>query len=239
MRRVRLIAAFMAIGAVVNVLVAWACALWSPLDYRRMSFDFGVDASLLAGIPSDWLRPPSDLAAPVLVSGERRTATAPGIAIDLAGVTYLTFNGFPGGPSRFVSVFQSGIPFRSLEAVQIYDVSQSRNAPMTPGWSWSMTPPDSLPAVSGPYEHLLLLLPHRPLPLRPVLPGFTLNTVIYAVIAAALCVAPSRVRAFVRHRRGLCLCCGYDARDLDVCPECGHARVTEQRAVVAGEASGE
>ena len=63
------------------------------------------------------------------------------------------------------------------------------------------------------------------LPLRPIWPGFAINTVFYAVILWLLFAAPFALRRWRRIRRGLCPNCGYDLRkrpsDSSVCPECG------------------
>ncbi len=63
----------------------------------------------------------------------------------------------------------------------------------------------------------------RALPIKPIWPGFAINTIFYAVILWALGYAPVKLRSFVRDRRGMCPSCGYDLRHVDhaVCPECG------------------
>ncbi len=62
----------------------------------------------------------------------------------------------------------------------------------------------------------------RALPLRPVWPGFTVNTLFYAGILWLLILAFT-LRRLIRRRRGLCLACGYDLRhaEHEACPECG------------------
>jgi hypothetical protein len=76
----------------------------------------------------------------------------------------------------------------------------------------------------------------RILPLRPLWPGFAVNTVFYAGILSGrwlLFAAPFALRKWRRIRRGLCSKCGYDLRggggrnrpnDSAVCPECGATR---------------
>jgi dTMP kinase len=62
------------------------------------------------------------------------------------------------------------------------------------------------------------------LPTHILWPRFLLNLAIYtSAIWAALCIpsAIRRIRRYLRHRRGDCLHCGYDLRDLRTCPECG------------------
>jgi hypothetical protein len=66
----------------------------------------------------------------------------------------------------------------------------------------------------------------RGLPLRPIWPGFAINTVFYALILWLLICGPNVLRRRMRRSRGLCTMCGYDLRgDIDAgCPECGWGR---------------
>ncbi len=68
------------------------------------------------------------------------------------------------------------------------------------------------------------------LPLRPIWPGFAVNTVFYAAILWLLFTALVKVRHWRRMKRGHCIKCNYDLRGgpaLDSgCPECGWNRGT-------------
>ena len=59
------------------------------------------------------------------------------------------------------------------------------------------------------------------LPLLPVWPGFTVNTLFYAAILWLLTCGPFALRRFIRRRRGLCPACAYPVGESDVCTECG------------------
>lgn len=61
------------------------------------------------------------------------------------------------------------------------------------------------------------------LPIHPLWGGFIANALVFALPAAAVLLAPAVVRLLRRARRGVCLGCGYDARGLQRCPECGRA----------------
>ncbi len=61
----------------------------------------------------------------------------------------------------------------------------------------------------------------RVLPLRPICPGFAINTVFYAAILWLLFAAPFVLRRRRRIRRGLCPACGYRVGTSPVCTECG------------------
>jgi hypothetical protein len=59
------------------------------------------------------------------------------------------------------------------------------------------------------------------MPLRPLWPGFAINTIFYAAILLALFFAPGSVRRMIRRRRGLCPACAYPVGTSPVCTECG------------------
>ena len=61
------------------------------------------------------------------------------------------------------------------------------------------------------------------IPLRPIWPGFAVNTVSYALTLWLLLWSVSALRRLIRRRRGLCPACGYDLGHAqhDTCPECG------------------
>ena len=63
----------------------------------------------------------------------------------------------------------------------------------------------------------------RVLPLRPLWPGFAVNTLFYAAILWLLTCGPFVLRRVIRHRSGRCVACGYDLghAEHDTCPECG------------------
>ncbi len=63
----------------------------------------------------------------------------------------------------------------------------------------------------------------KALPLRPIWPGFAVNTFFYAGILWVLIPGPFALRRLIRRRCGLCPACGYDLRHAghDWRPECG------------------
>ena len=90
--------------------------------------------------------------------------------------------------------------------------------------------------AKGWYEYALMLPdvlrplgPRRPvdfLPLRPLWPGFAINTVFYATILWLFIPGPFALRKHIRRKRGLCVACGYDLRGnlSQGCPEYGWRR---------------
>ncbi len=63
--------------------------------------------------------------------------------------------------------------------------------------------------------------PRRFLPLRPLWPGFAVNTIFYATILWLLIPGPFILRRFLRLRRGLCPKCAYPMGESAVCTDCG------------------
>ncbi len=59
------------------------------------------------------------------------------------------------------------------------------------------------------------------LPLRPLWPGFALNTLFYATFLWLMIPGPFALRRFIRVRRGLCPKCAYPMGESAVCSECG------------------
>ena len=74
-----------------------------------------------------------------------------------------------------------------------------------------------------PRDHISLGRETEILPIVPLLPGFLINTLFYAVILWLLWSAPFATRRLSRKRHGRCVQCGYDLRHVehDACPECG------------------
>ncbi len=61
------------------------------------------------------------------------------------------------------------------------------------------------------------------LALRPIWPGFAINTLFWAAVLWLVIPGPFALRRLIRRRRGLCPACGYDLRhgEHEACPECG------------------
>jgi hypothetical protein len=60
-----------------------------------------------------------------------------------------------------------------------------------------------------------------PIPIRPIWPGFAINTIFYAAILWLLFAAPPTIRRWRRIKRGLCPACAYPIGSSDKCTECG------------------
>ena len=220
-RRVRSITVcvgvFLLLGAVVNVAVAWGCAFQAPGDLRLIeakSFEldmgefwelyrerlFGRERFLSWQVSMSVfrLKPytrdvlPKEL--PIVPPWTRLPLVPPG-----------TVDG-----DRFDA---TGWPALCFCAQLHYDrgVGSFRTSPASGGISLPIEM-----AVDYPFSTDRVTLP-----LRPMWPGFAINTVFYAAILWLLFAAPGRVRRWRRIRRGLCAKCAYPVGTSDVCTECG------------------
>ena len=107
-----------------------------------------------------------------------------------------------------------GWPMRSLEAR-----NDETNAKYQ--WYWGFT----LTRAASQFG-AVHLGDMKVLPLKPIWPGFAINTIFYAAIVWFLSFAPGAIRrriGGVRRKRGQCASCGYSLRDItsEKCPECG------------------
>ncbi len=204
-RPLLIIGMFLLLGAVVNVAVAWGCAVRPK---RVMVEPVHIRPKSAFIRPSDeakewWVAhaPASFLVEPF--------AAAP--TYSWFGANSMTMwspdpdNQKPGFGDA-VSRRRTGWPLRSMEGAVwfgeasfqvVYDAAVPLGAPAT-----GLTPPSWLP-------------------LRPHWPGFAVNTIFYATILWLLVPGPFALRRFLRVRRGLCPACAYQMGESGVCTECG------------------
>jgi len=70
------------------------------------------------------------------------------------------------------------------------------------------------------HDHLYGQFPLA-IPLRPLWPGFAVNTLFYAGVLWVLFCGPFALRRMIRRRRGQCPHCAYPIGQSPVCTECG------------------
>ncbi len=182
-RRLFTLALFLLLGAILNVAVAWGCALWSP-------WWFGEQTSL-----EDCVRIWEEYAPPDAPPFEGPQTDGVGIGV-INSSAYVRVS---AGVLR-VGETRAGLPLKSVR-----------------GGAAGITRADRL------YRWVIRVpIGHFCVPYRPIMVGFFLNTLFYAVIL----LLPSELRRHIRRKRGLCATCGYDLRgNLEYgCPECGWRR---------------
>ena len=149
-----------------------------------------------------------------------RSSAKPWVAGSRSRLWTITRMGW-GNEAFFIDFYSFGWPARSLqtETWHNYEIRSGRRLVDHPE-----------PNVWN--EGLRVDWGLKVLPLRPIWPGFAINTIIYAaVLWLVFCAWPGFVRRRVRRGRGQCLHCGYDLRGQPPeagasrkCPECGQMR---------------
>jgi len=92
-----------------------------------------------------------------------------------------------------------------------------------------------IPKSNGDSAHIvngIRLSSGKLLPLRPIWPGFAINTLFYAAIVFA---APVKVRRRRRIKRGLCPNCAYPIGAGEICSECGQRLPVQANASIVSQ----
>ena len=208
-RRLLILAVFLVAGAVVNVAVAWGCALCvDPVVGGTLEF-----ASATTTTEHWTLAVMSRGGARFIQSSRNRGPHDPVKAADLLRLPYWAKLATPraeyaSGAHDFemILVESRGWPLQALRCEVI-----PRGGPLLFG---------VLGAIETPWQWKVVSRP-RSLPLLPVWPGFIANTLGYAVVLWLLIPGPFALRRWVRRRRGLCPKCAYPVGESAVCTECG------------------
>ena len=218
--------ACLALGLLINMLTAWACAMRAdPYDIRFYLLDQAdpavidpAELDVLRAHPAATLFSDDHLAVGVerRIGLERRAATT--IRYWEAMTTAMSQEWTGPEQGMFDLRIRAGWPLRALEG--------SRTEPgSTPAdrfryrWLWRIGSMEANPYQRG----QLPLIPRFLLPLKPLWPGFAINTLMYAALVWLLLFAPLALRRAVRRRRNRCECCGYPRGTSSVCSECGAA----------------
>ena len=225
-RPLLIIVIFLLLGAVVNVAVAWGCAVWMNPRLCDARQRVGVDGEGEGYVR--WIIFERDTTGALSVISNWRD-------IGMGGSGY---GGFHNGSARplvpawapfaspdhespshayhYCVATARGWPYLSL-AGGLHLEMRNRGLPLIPhvDMFWAIALDED--RVDDPNEHLDLRL----LPFRPLLGGFALNTIFYAAILWLLIPGPFAFRRFLRLRRGLCPRCAYPIGASAACTECG------------------
>jgi hypothetical protein len=216
-------AVFVLLGAMVNIVVAWLLALRLPpglgstesiqssTECFSVYAQFQVgDVRLCALTPSfaSWFRP--------VTWGE--LAEALPHASRFRDADWVNNHVRAGAAASQIQLMEHlhGWPLLSMSGWAVATFASTAAAAAPPQVEWhGLYEIGPLPGMPTFFRVFLI---------RPLWPGFLLNTLFYAAILAALFFVPVQVRRTLRRRRGRCIACNYDRRGFPdaPCPECGH-----------------
>ena len=222
-----MVAIFLLAGAVVNLGVAWAAPLCSSAPYTPpIMITFLAPAFVASPLtqPSEedrrWWHAERPFDGTAEFAGVLEQRRGPGWSLRhfLGGpAVRLVGGGFQTGdePFEIASRLHAGAPVRSLT-----------------GSHWTRYGSDAVPKTTRrvslweqgwPSSRYTPAVAAGGVPLRPLWPGFAVNTIFYALILWLPVRGTFHLRRHIRRKHGLCVACGYDLRhaDHDACPECG------------------
>ncbi len=216
-RRLYKLVVFLILGAIVNVSVAWGCV--------------GVHGD----VESDWSPYHNPYEDPLVfhvtsrvgykqVRGDRRSGTL----LARHGDEVRRYRRGVWWPPQAVSAhvtsygIAAGWPSLALSTcrtTKFHAINEEDWRDWTPVLSWGVLWDHN----AFEREDSRTTLAPRIFPLRPIWPGFAINTVFYASYIWMLTLCPRTARRMIRRKRSLCIKCGYDLRgaEHEVCPECG------------------
>lgn len=186
------------VAALLNVAVAWTCAVVAQRSPNPVTAATADDAQRL--IQHHALITPQP---PMRLGGRLQN---PGYLEVMLGSVAV------GGPSPYVTItitdIQAGLPFKSMRrgAIEWQDPA-----------TWNQRYIWSRRAVASASTTQPII------PLEPIWVGFAANTALYAAILFAIVLIPRWCRRLIRRRRGLCIACGYPRGPSAACSECGRA----------------
>jgi len=222
----------LAAGAMLNVAVAWGLAIAMPMDDTRVYIDIEPQTS--------W-QPLADLGHPH--DGFAQIKQWNRIGSTLLDISVGDFHHWPetephGHPIQACPAWARPWLLHAIaQRWQKVESMESRGWPCRALWcipgegkGYGMDPPEGgilVPdwaAVSG--NRFL----QPTLPLRPIWPGFAINTLFYAAVLWMVFAAPFALRRMIRRRRGQCQRCAYPIGSSPVCTECGAAHAFHAQA---------
>jgi hypothetical protein len=204
-RLLLLLLAYAVGGAIINVAVAWGCAIRQyDLGYQGLlhPLEDETDEAWLQLARADWMP------APHTSFKSQRFG-----ACEVYGTSKEKAKGPPMGPPMYnIGEVRAGWPMLTLRFRHQY---VRGDPPPRETYAHAITLPSAVSKIGIRYGTRL--------PLFPLWPGFTINTIFYAAILWLLFAAPRFVRRRIRARRGQCPACAYPVGASTVCTECGRS----------------
>ena len=239
-----MVAIFLLLGAVVNVAVAWGCALglplvtkqrWGPLGrgwssetvpywYAEEMHRAGAQRFVFLSVSFDFSGSPgTDWGAALDVTTEDYTLDMR----SLPGWMHIDTTVPPEVENEFEMFVEDARGWPSLALSSHARVQEDPRLRVRGGIIPGAA--ESIPGWTGSFYFEDYLFGRQILPLTPIWPGFAINTLFYAAILWLPIRGPFALRRFIRRNRGQCVVCGYDLRGdfARGCSECGWRRETD------------
>ena len=199
-------------GAAMNVAVAWGCGLSARMtipDPPGYAMSTSGAETIVFGGDEFWLRfnQPDFTRQYDLVCWEWRGTGTRMLRVS-PWVNHYTL---PEDTGHHLIERKSGWPLRSMhgECRRVNEMYWAIPVPESWGRRYNFMALTATP-IAGAF-----------LPLKPLWPGFLINTLFYALILWPLVFAPFTARRILRRRRGRCAKCAYPVGVSSVCTECG------------------
>lgn len=240
------------IGAAVNVLVAWGCALPSESGFIRSGASRAILDRWPEPVPGDWPSAP-DRASLYFGTGTKLSVISGTFfrkdRSDITTLCYVRDSGWP-----IYSLRQTGYDSFFVIGSLGFDKDAERNRQLTDSIRADVDPDQHAQLLKLPMEHWWVrgfssvVLRRTPasrgnysftsekgvvyLPTRPLTYGVIVNTLAYGSVCAVFWVVVHGTRRRIKSRRirmGSCSNCNYSLSGLPesctACPECGTPRV--------------
>ena len=221
------------LGAIANLVVAWGCAARLNADDFAVRIVNQADRGAAGPMDLERLRTHPSARAfsdqQMLVGVEKRLGVERRLALAmpywLAAASSETLVGGMSDPMIFEMRLRAGWPMHAFEGVRS-EPAEPR-FPQTSDGRWldgfEYRGLARLGTREGPAMMGLAgaLYPRCLLPYQPLWAGFTLNLLLYAVLAWLALFAPFALLRGLRRRGNRCERCGYPRGPSDRCSECG------------------
>ncbi len=225
MRRVRVASGCLAVGAVINVLVAWAFAVWASVGTAQVSARSVPGLGEFDDPPVTWRTPvPQGWPPPATVIAAERRGIAVQWGFSSMGEAKVIRTGWPWYSLRSACMSaKNGTGFQTTWLQSGIELP-GRNVGLDFVTARELQGEDF--AARMVTSKTSLAIPRR-LPVEPLLGGTLANSAIWAAIAGGFWCLVFLLRRGIRIRAGQCPRCGYSLSGLSksgICPECGAGR---------------
>jgi hypothetical protein len=236
-------------GAIINVAVAWGIALRPevPVPFIKSAPSSGLNLDWPIRKLSEVPATPVQYEKAKATGFVRTAHSLPQNSSQVIDETREVYKGMLEDPFSEMTRAFAESQLRSLHYVHIgdpgfftlYETTTGWPMPSLSGYEWEIAlvqkskrvlrfalelksnPVTTTVAATGAGSGSFTMTQTRLLPLRPMWPGFAINTIFYAAILWLLWITPGKIRRFIRIRRGRCPACAYPVGTSPVCTECG------------------